>query len=102
MSQTLKIDTGTDDLLAAIRDRVAVITLNRPQARNAISKGMKAAWVELIKRFADDQNVGAILITAAGTAFCAGGDVKAWAKVGQQPKQHSNSAWLICGLTSER
>lgn len=76
MSQTLSIDTGTDELLAVIRDRVAVITLNRPQARNAISKGMKAAWVELIKRFADDQNVGAFLITAAGSAFCAGGDVK--------------------------
>ncbi|MVT55252.1 enoyl-CoA hydratase [Bradyrhizobium yuanmingense] len=76
MSHTLTIDTGTDDLLAAIRDRVAVITLNRPQARNAISKGMKAAWVTLIKRFADDPNVGALLITAAGTAFCAGGDVK--------------------------
>lgn len=82
MSQTSKIDTGTDDLLAVIRDRVAVITLNRPQARNAISKDMKSAWVELIKRFADDQNVGALLITAAGTAFCAGGDVKG---MGQSP-----------------
>ncbi|WP_354101906.1 enoyl-CoA hydratase-related protein [Bradyrhizobium sp. RT5a] len=76
MSQMLQIDTGTDDLLAEIRDRVGVITLNRPQARNAISKGMKVAWSELIKRFADDPHVGAILITATGTAFCAGGDVK--------------------------
>lgn len=76
MSQTLQIDSGTDDLLAEVRDRVGVITLNRPQARNAISKGMKAAWSELIKRFADDPHVGAILITATGIAFCAGGDVK--------------------------
>lgn len=82
MSQILKIETGTDDLLAVIRDRVAVLTLNRPQARNAISKSMKAAWVELIKRFADDQDVGAVLITAAGSAFCAGGDVKG---MGQSP-----------------
>ncbi|WOH80401.1 enoyl-CoA hydratase-related protein [Bradyrhizobium sp. BEA-2-5] len=76
MSKTLQIDSGTDDLLAEIRDHVGVITLNRPQARNAISKGMKAAWSELIRRFSDDPHVGAILITAAGSAFCAGGDVK--------------------------
>ncbi|MDF0522931.1 enoyl-CoA hydratase-related protein [Bradyrhizobium yuanmingense] len=76
MSQALQINTGTDDLLAEIRDRVGVITLNRPQARNAISQGMKVAWSKLIKRFADDPHVGAILIGATGTAFCAGGDVK--------------------------
>lgn len=76
MSQTLKIDSGTDDLIAEIRDRVAILTLNRPQARNAISGSMKAAWGKLIKRFSGDPQVGAILITGAGTAFCAGADVK--------------------------
>ncbi|MGY4281686.1 enoyl-CoA hydratase/carnithine racemase [Bradyrhizobium sp. LM2.7] len=76
MSQMLQINSGTDDLLAEIRHRVGVITLNRPQARNAISKEMKAAWSASIKRFADDPQVGAVLITATGTAFCAGGDVK--------------------------
>jgi len=76
MSQGFQIDSGTDDLLAEIRDRVAVITFNRPQARNALSKGMKAAWSKLIERFAEDAQVGSILITGAGTTFSAGGDVK--------------------------
>ncbi|KRQ02932.1 enoyl-CoA hydratase [Bradyrhizobium yuanmingense] len=76
MSQGFQIDSGTDDLLAEIRDRVAVITFNRPQARNALSKGMKVAWRKLIERFAEDTRVGSILITGAGTTFSAGGDVK--------------------------
>jgi enoyl-CoA hydratase/carnithine racemase len=35
--ESISIDTGTDELLCAIRDRVAVITLNRPEARNSLS-----------------------------------------------------------------
>jgi enoyl-CoA hydratase/carnithine racemase len=76
MAQTVQIDSGTGELLAEIRDRVAVLTLNRPHARNALSEGMRTALSRLIKRFNDDPEVGSILITAAGSAFCAGGDVK--------------------------
>jgi enoyl-CoA hydratase/carnithine racemase len=56
--------------------RVAVLTLNRPEARNALSDRLTPALRTLIKRFAEDPKVGAILITGAGSAFCAGGDVK--------------------------
>jgi enoyl-CoA hydratase/carnithine racemase len=59
-----------------IRDRVAVLTLNRPEARNALSDHLTPALRRMIKRFGDDADVGAILIIGAGTAFCAGGDVK--------------------------
>jgi enoyl-CoA hydratase/carnithine racemase len=72
----IEIDTGTGELLCEIRDRVAVITLNRPEARNALSDHLTPALRRMIKQCGDDANVGALLITGAGTAFCTGGDVK--------------------------
>src|SRR5437879_9843907 len=72
----IEIDTGTGELLCEVRDRVAVITLNRPEARNALSDHLTPALRRMIKRCGDDPAVGALLITGAGAAFCAGGDVK--------------------------
>jgi enoyl-CoA hydratase/carnithine racemase len=72
----IKVDTGTGELLCEIRDRVALITLNRPEARNALSDRLTPALRRMIKQCADDPKVGALLITGAGNAFCAGGDVK--------------------------
>jgi enoyl-CoA hydratase/carnithine racemase len=72
----IEIDTGTSELLCEIRDRVALITLNRPEARNALSDHLTPALRRMIKQCGDDPNVGALLISGAGTAFCAGGDVK--------------------------
>ena len=70
------IDTGTDELLCAIRDRVAIITLNRPEVRNAMSDHLTPALRTMIRSCGENPAVGALLITGAGTAFCAGGDVK--------------------------
>src|SRR5882757_7497279 len=72
----IEVDTGTGELLCEIRDRVALITLNRPEARNALSDQLTPALRRIIKHCGDDFRVGALLITGAGTAFCAGGDVK--------------------------
>ena len=72
----IEIDTGTSELLCEIRDRVALITLNRPEARNALSDHLTPALRRMIKQCGDDPNVGALLVTGAGAAFCAGGDVK--------------------------
>ena len=70
------IDTGTDELLCEIRERVAVITLNRPQARNSLSDNLTPALRRMVKTCGENPDVGALLITGAGPAFCAGGDVK--------------------------
>src|SRR3984957_4241273 len=72
----IQIDTGTSELLCEIRDRVALITLSRPEARNALSDRLTSALRRMIKQCGDDPEVGALLITGAGNAFCAGGDVK--------------------------
>ena len=75
-SDPVSIDTGTDQLLCEIRDGVALITLNRPDARNALSDQLSPALRRMIRACGDDTRVGALLLTGAGTAFCAGGDVK--------------------------
>jgi enoyl-CoA hydratase/carnithine racemase len=76
MTSETTIDTGTSELLCVIRDRVAIITLNRPEARNALSDRLTPALRTMIRTCGENPEVGALLITGAGTAFCAGGDVK--------------------------
>src|SRR6266566_2826513 len=73
---TTEIDTGTDELLCAIRERVAIITLNRPEVRNALSDNLTPALRTMIKTCGENPDIGALLITGAATAFCAGGNVK--------------------------
>ena len=84
---TRRIDTGTDELLCEVRDRVAIITLNRPQARNSLSDQLSPALREMIRLCGDDTEVGAVVIAGAGTAFCAGGDVKGMGSAGNPAKR---------------
>ena len=76
------IDTGTDDCLAYLEDNIAVITLNRPEARNAMSGPMTAALDRALDHAERSADVRCIVITGAGGAFCAGGDVKGMAAGG--------------------
>lgn len=74
------MDVFTPDstqLECRLTDRVYVITLNRPEARNALSPDLTRNLRAAIASAARAEQVGALLITAAGNAFCAGGDVKA-------------------------
>ena len=74
------IDTGTTDLLASVEDGVATLTMNRPERRNALSGAMLAALGGLLAKFENDPEVAVIVLTGAGGAFCAGGDVKGMAE----------------------
>src|SRR6201991_3252111 len=76
MTSEIKIETGTEELLCVIRDRVAVITLNRPDARNSLSDTLTPALRTMIRVCGENPEVGVLLVTGAGKAFCAGGDVK--------------------------
>src|SRR5450432_1730362 len=71
-----EIDTGTETVRGEVRDRVGVVTLNRPDRRNALHPDMYDAVPRLLERFYADDEVGCVLVTAAGNAFCAGGDVR--------------------------
>ncbi|MEM7079901.1 MAG: enoyl-CoA hydratase [Pseudomonadota bacterium] len=77
------IDTGSDDCLAHVEDNVAVITLNRPEARNAMSGGMTAGLERALDFAERSPDVRAVVVTGAGGAFCAGGDVKGMAAKGE-------------------
>src|SRR5713101_5756742 len=69
--------SDTDDLRFELTDRLATLTLNRPDKLNALSEAMIAAGIDHLRRCAEDPEVGAVLVTGAGRAFCAGGDVSA-------------------------
>lgn len=69
----------TDVLLEEVDEGVARLTLNRPDRLNALSPEMLDAFREALPRLDADPDVGAIVISGTGRAFCAGGDVKAMA-----------------------
>jgi 2-(1,2-epoxy-1,2-dihydrophenyl)acetyl-CoA isomerase len=69
----------TDHLIETFEEGVATLTMNRPQARNAMSGEMMAAMGEALPRLAGDQAVRVVVLTGTGGAFCAGGDVKGFA-----------------------
>ncbi len=73
---TRSIDTGTADLVAHVDGAVGVLTFNRPDRRNALSDAMYHALAGALPQMADDPEVRVLMITGAGGAFCAGGDVK--------------------------
>ena len=70
------IDTGTDELLCEITDRVAVITLNKPHKKNALGDILTPALRAILPVVESRDDVGCVMLTGAGNAFCAGGDVK--------------------------
>ena len=73
------IDTGTNDLLADLDEGVLTITLNRPDARNAMSDEMNQALGRTLADAELDPEVKVVVLTGAGKGFCAGGDVKGMA-----------------------
>jgi enoyl-CoA hydratase len=63
-------------LLVETSDRVAVITLNRPEAMNALSRALRAALHDAFRKVAADPDVSVVVLTGAGRAFTAGLDLK--------------------------
>lgn len=78
----MPLETGTPDLLASLDDGVLTLTLNRPQARNAMSRAMNTALQTQLADAELNPAVRCIVLTGAGGAFCAGGDVKGMAAAG--------------------
>ncbi|MEZ5561116.1 MAG: enoyl-CoA hydratase [Pseudomonadales bacterium] len=72
-------ETGTGELLCRLDDGVATVTLNRPEVRNALSNELTRALRRAIAWAATESEVGALVLTGAGSAFCSGADVRAMA-----------------------
>lgn len=80
---------------------VGIITLNRPQARNALSFSLRAELVEAVALMEREPGVRALVITGAGEAFCAGADVKELASVPGgilSPEATMNFVWDLANL----
>ena len=73
-------DTGTDELLVDVEDGVATLTMNRPERRNALTPTMLEALAAALAKAEAYHSIRCVVITGAGGAFCAGGDVKAMAE----------------------
>ena len=77
-----EIDTGTNELLGTLDAGILTLTLNRPEARNAMSRAMSLALQQQSAAADVDPAVKCIVLTGAGKDLCAGGDVKAMAASG--------------------
>lgn len=76
------IDTGTEHLTAFVDDGVAVLTMDRPERRNAMTGGMLAGLAVALADVEAASDVRCVVLTGAAGAFCAGGDVKGFAEGG--------------------
>src|SRR4029453_15526981 len=72
-------DMGYETVLYEVKDGVGKITLNRPEAYNALNLTLGRELFQAALEADEDRAVGCIVITGAGKAFCAGGDVKDFA-----------------------
>ncbi|MPY75061.1 MAG: enoyl-CoA hydratase/isomerase family protein [Alphaproteobacteria bacterium] len=69
-----------ESLKYEVRDGLAIITLNRPEKRNALDISMRTELSEVVLDIRNDTTLYAVIITGAGGAFCAGGDIQSMAK----------------------
>lgn len=86
----------TDDILLKIENRIATIVLNRPEKRNAFTDEMLRQWIGMLDECQSRTDVNVIVITGAGTAFCAGGDIgRMEEKAARGPLGAKNDLWEI-------
>ena len=94
----------SNELLRAVNNGVAVITLNRPERLNALTSAMIAGLTGMLADCANDPEIGCVVLTGAGKGFCSGGDVAVQAanagKSSQSPEQRADG--LRAGMEASR
>ena len=78
----------TDSVLCEHEGAVATITLNHPEARNALTVGVKTRLLAELRRCESDEGIRAVILTGAGRAFCAGQDLREHADLEREREQH--------------
>jgi enoyl-CoA hydratase/carnithine racemase len=84
---------ATDELLYEVKDRVATITLNRPDKLNAFTGPMIERWAGSLQEAQRDPDVNVVVVTGAGKAFCSGGDVGRMRDGEPTPLDNKNGLW---------
>lgn len=75
MTGAIELETGTHELLCEIRNRVATVTLNRPHKKNSLSDQLTPALRAILLVLEERSDVGCVMLTGTGDAFCSGGNV---------------------------
>ena len=87
----------TEVLQLEVADRVATVTLSRPEARNALDRELRAALTRTIGDLDGDEGVDVVILTGADPAFCAGLDLK---ELGSAPDTDASAEALDAGRAS--
>jgi len=88
-----------EQIIKEQRGRVGIVTLNNPDRLNALGEPMDTEMREAIEACNQDAGIGAIVLTGAGRAFCAGADIRGWDKGIQ--RQEENGREMRVGTRSE-
>jgi enoyl-CoA hydratase len=98
-------------VLVDVQDRIATVTLNRPEARNALSRQLSFALWDALIAAGDDRDVDAVILTGTDPAFCAGIDLKEVSgevpptatprPAGQGPERASNGLYRFVPVISK-
>jgi 2-(1,2-epoxy-1,2-dihydrophenyl)acetyl-CoA isomerase len=80
-------------VLTDVSDRVATLTFNQPEKLNALSPEMEFKSIDILKKWSLDPDIGVIVVTGAGRAFCVGGDIS---------KMDKEDSGLLQGDTLEK
>ena len=80
MSNTPQLAPGGPIILEGKHDGIATLVMNRPERLNALNNELSSALNDALGRMAEDPSVNVVVITGAGRAFCAGGDLAAIGK----------------------
>src|SRR6267143_477389 len=82
------------DLIETVQDGIATLTFNRPERMNALSTPIMEGLLHGLPRLAGDPAVRVVVLTGAGRAFCAGGDVKSMAQGSERRSEAEATAHL--------
>jgi enoyl-CoA hydratase/carnithine racemase len=77
---TEEATTSEPEVLVEQRDRILIITINRPKAKNAVNAAVSRGLADAVDRLDGDQGLSVGILTGAGGSFCAGMDLKAFAR----------------------
>lgn len=98
-----------EDLLFTKEGNIGIVTLNRPDKLNALSAGISQGLPKLMRELRDDPGVKVVVLTGAGRAFCAGGDVRGFRGATDEPEAprtvrvpHSEDTWQVAFNHYER
>ncbi|MGB3723221.1 MAG: enoyl-CoA hydratase-related protein [Pacificimonas sp.] len=88
----------TDPVLYSAADRIARITLNRPDLRNALSDDVVPALIEALLRADEDTDISCVLLTGAGKCFSAGGNLNEIKRISEENSALEIADWYRTGI----